>query len=135
MEREDIALRAKTADDALHGGRDHRLVAEFLAGMHVGKVQLDHRDLDGADGIMKRDGRVGIGTGVDGDAGSGVAGFVNPVDQIAFVVRLAEIDGKTQLLAFSLAQHFDIGERLAAIDTGLALAEGVKIGAVEHEKG
>ena len=72
MEREDIAMRAEAADDALHGGRDHRRVAEFLAGMHVGKVQFDHRDLHGADGVVQRDRSVGIGTGVDGDAGGSV---------------------------------------------------------------
>lgn len=135
MQREDVAMCAEAADNTLHGGRDHGLVAKFLAGMHVGKVQFDHRDLDGANGVVQGDRRMGIGTGVDGDAGGGVAGFMNSVDQIAFMVGLAEIDGKTQLLAFGLAERLDIGKRLAAIDTGLAFAECVQIGAVEHEKG
>jgi hypothetical protein len=84
VKREDVAVRAETADDALDGGRDHRRVAEFFAGMHIGKVQFDHRHLDGANGVVQGDRGVGIGTGIDGDASGGIAAFVDPVDQIGF---------------------------------------------------
>ena len=66
-------MRAETADDALDGGRDHRRVAEFFAGMHIGKMQFDHRDADGADGVVQGDRGMGVGTGIDGDAGGGSA--------------------------------------------------------------
>ncbi len=49
------------------------------------------------------------------------------------MVRLAEIDREPELGAGRLAIRFDRGERLAAIDAGLALAERVEIGTVQDE--
>ena len=80
----------------------------------------------GADRVVDGDRGVGVGPGIDDDARGLVAGLVDPVDQIAFMVGLAEIDGKPELFAGGPAVIFDVGERLAAIDPRLALAQRVR---------
>ena len=44
-----------------------------------------------------------------------------------------ELDLKPELLADAAAVSLDVGERLAAVDLGLALAEQVEIGSVQDD--
>ena len=74
---------------------------------------------------MKCDRRVAVGRRIDRHAGGDAAGFMQPVDQRALMVRLAEIDLETERLALRLAHGLDIGERLAAINTRFALAQRI----------
>ncbi|MNC57495.1 hypothetical protein D3C75_1071610 [compost metagenome] len=60
---------------------------------------------------------------------------MNPIDHLAFVVALLELQGQLQAAGRLLAQGMDVGEGFAAIDLGLAQAEHVQVGAVEHEQG
>src|SRR5262249_18552549 len=64
-----------------------------------------------------------------------VAGLVDPLDQLAFVVGLPEIDRYAQLGAALAARGLDVTEGLASIDFGLAHAKHVEIWPVEHEHG
>ena len=48
---------------------------------------------------MQRNGRMAIGAGIEQYRGGLVIGLVQPVDQDALVIGLAEIDGKAQSLA------------------------------------
>ena len=66
-------------------------------------------------------------------AGRLVAGLLDPVDQLALVVGLAEVDLEPERLAGLPAVLLDVVERLAAIDPGLALAEHIEVGTVEDE--
>ncbi|GAA4112406.1 hypothetical protein GCM10023067_11570 [Aminobacter aganoensis] len=47
------------------------------------------------------------------------------------MVRLAEFDRKAERSCCRLAVGFDVGQGLAAIDAGLALAQHVKVRTVE----
>ena len=59
--------------------------------------------------------------------------LVDPVDQLALVVGLAEVDRKAQPFAGVAAGVLDVVEAAAAVDRRLALAEQVEIGTVEDE--
>ena len=70
---------------------------------------------------------MGEGGGIDDDAGGAFAGAMNPVDDLVFAIALVELDRKPEFAADPAAVRFDIGQRLAAVDLRLALAEQVEI--------
>ena len=76
---------------------------------------------------------MGVGAGVENQAGGFLAGFLYPVDQIALVVRLAEFDPDAKFRGEGAAVRFDPGQVRPAIDARLALAELVLVGAVEND--
>ena len=57
--------------------------------------------------------------------------LLDPVDQFAFDVRLAEDDIDAEALGGVAAKLLDVGERGAAVFLRLARAEQVQIGSVE----
>ena len=80
------------------------MMAKRLARMNVGDVQLDQQHAGALDRVVQRDRGVGVGAGVEDDAGErarGVraAGLVDPVDELALVVRLPEVEDEAVLRA------------------------------------
>src|SRR4029077_18964725 len=57
---------------------------------------------------------------------------MNPVDKLKLGIGLAEFDGQTQLSGRSPALGLYLGQRLASVDFGLALAEQIQVGAVQN---
>jgi hypothetical protein len=51
------------------------------------------------------------------------------------MVALSADHLKAERVAMRDAHRFDVGQRLPPIDTGLAFAERVEVGAVQHENG
>ena len=68
-------------------------------------------------------------------AAAPLARLVDPVDQLVFAVALAELDRQTELGCGAAAERLDVGERLAAVDLRLALAEQVEVRPVENGDG
>jgi hypothetical protein len=115
-------------------------MAERLARMDVGDVQLDHPHIRALDGVVQRHRGVGIGAGVEHHAGQRAlrlrrAGGVDGVDQHALVVGLAEVQRVAVPLAGGGAQALDVGQRGRAVHGRLALAEQIQIGTVQHHHG
>ena len=104
---------------------------ESLALVHIGNMHLDDRPFEGVQRIEDGDRRVGEGGGIDDDAGGALAGAVNPVDDLVFAIALMKLDRKPKFAADAAAVRFDVGQRLAAVDLRLALAEQIEIGAVQ----
>jgi hypothetical protein len=114
------------------------VVPDLFALVHVGDVQLDHRPADPLDGVVQRERRVGQRTGVEHRADHPArfdlrTGLVNPVDQPAHVVGLAEVDLDTEPHAFVVAHPLDVGQGRRAVDAGLTGARGVQVGPVEDQ--
>ena len=82
--------------------------------------------------VADRDRGVGEGAGIDDDAPRALAAAMDPVDDLVFPVALMELDRELELRADPPAVRLDIGQRLAAVDLRLALAEQIEIGAVEN---
>jgi hypothetical protein len=70
--------------------------------------------------------------GIDDDGGALVDRLVNPFDHAFFAVGLAELD--RPVCGRLPAHRLDFGQRRLAINLGLALAEAIEIGTVEHVK-
>lgn len=109
------------------------MVPEGLALEDVGKVDLDHRQVGAAQRVVDRDRGMGIGAGIDDDAGRAAARLLDPVDELALVIRLAEVDGEAQQSGPLVAGFLDIAQGFAAIESRLAHAEQVEVGAVEDK--
>ena len=92
LQAEFIALRAQAADDADRDIREIGMVTERLATMHVRDMNFDHRFRDRGKRVGQRHRRMRIGSRVDHDAVRIVTRGVQPVDQLMFGVRLAEVN-------------------------------------------
>src|SRR5277367_2056664 len=107
------------------------MMPESLALVHIGDMHLDDRPRERVKRVEDGDRGVGEGGGIDDDAGGALAGGVNEVDDLVFAIALMELDLKPELLADAAAVRLDVGQRLAAVDLRLALAEQIEIGSVQ----
>src|SRR3954447_7310321 len=110
-------------------------MAKMLARVDVRDVNLDDICIRAGDRIAQSDGSVGIGAGIQDDWRAGGARIMNPGDELAFVIGLAEDKLDAPLLADRSQAGLEIGERVAAINGGLARAEKVQVRAIEDEDG
>src|SRR5262249_29941861 len=105
----------------------------LFPGVDVGDVDLDDRHPGGDHGVVDGERVVAERPGIQDHAVSGVAGVLEPVDDLALEVALAEVDLETQVLGQSTAHILKVVDGLVAVDVGLPFAEQVEIGTVEHE--
>jgi hypothetical protein len=97
-------------------------------------VNFDHRGLDALDRIVQRHAGVGIGAGIEQHRlGAHRLRFMEPVHQMAFVIRLAHVHAHPQFLRSVLQAAGNVVQRVVPIDLGFAHAQQVEIGPVEHE--
>jgi deoxyribodipyrimidine photo-lyase len=108
-------------------------MAEALALMHVGDVDLYHRPVESVQRVKDGNGRVREGGWIDDNPAACVACFMDPVDQLILTVRLVIPDCKAMCLRSLRAKRLNVSHRVATIDFRLALAQQVQIGAVEDE--
>ena len=105
------------------------MVAELLTLVNIGYVHLDYRRTERAYAVLQGDARVGVGTGVEHYAAAREASLLHLVDEFAFDVAL-------------IITYLDVGicgtkrlqivvERAAAIYSGFARAEQIKIRAID----
>ena len=109
------------------------MVTKLLSSVDIGEVDFDDGDVCGADGVAKCDAGVGICGSVEDDSVKGFAGRLDPSDEFAFEVALAELDFGVELGGAAFHQGFDIVQGGVAVDLGLACAEEVQIWAIEEE--
>ena len=81
-----IALKAAPRDHPIGAQADIGVLAKAFTLVHVGDMNLQHRPVEGVERVQKRDGSMGERGGVDDDPGGGVAGLVDPVDDLSFMV-------------------------------------------------
>ena len=115
------------------GGERRDLTAEGLALLDVGNVHLDRGEVDRGQSVLKGPAVVGQGPGVYHQAIDPGTGLVDPVDQLAFVVRLKCLDLQPQLGSPGADPILELGQGGVSIDMGLAHAEQVEVGAIEDE--
>src|SRR3546814_9757606 len=68
-------------------------VPKRLAGVRIRQMHLDHRRRDRLDRVVERDRAMRVGAGIDDHRlGAPGLGLVEPVDEMALVVRLPHVD-------------------------------------------
>ena len=113
-----------------------RMMAKIVARKDVADVDLDHRHRDRRNGVADRDRGVRVAAGIEHHAGGFLgAGLVDPVDQLALMVRLPEFERERVALCRLATQALEVGQRRAPIGLRLAGAEQIEIRAVEDVDG
>ena len=91
------------------------MVAEFLALVDVGEVNLHHRNVEKKQRVEDRHRGVGERGGIDDQGVRLGPGLLNPADQFPFVIGLPEGEAPAARLCRGRAGSLDIGQGLAAI--------------------
>src|SRR3954451_8472623 len=91
-----ISMRAEAADDTFRDRRHIGMVAESFTPEDIGQVDLDHRKLRYRKRVHDGDGGMGIGTRIQDDAVMLAPRLLNPRNQLAFQIGLAEVDRDVQ---------------------------------------
>lgn len=129
-----VALQALAGDGGEAGKACIAHLAEVLAGLYGADVYLDGRDGDGLEGVEDRHARMRVSCRVDDDAVDLAVGLLDLVDDAALVVGLEDLDLVKALRGARLPADLDQAVVVvAAVDTRLANAEHVEVGAVDDE--
>src|SRR5262249_1125094 len=106
-----------------------------LALVRVGDMHFDDRHLNRLERVVQRDGSVRVSARVEHDGRRGAARLLHPIDELAFVIALPEIDGESERLGTLLRLRLDIGQGRVPVDFRLAGAQKVQIRTVQDEDG
>ena len=104
------------------------MLAKRLALVDIRQMHFDRGQPHGSNGIAYGDAGMRIGGRINDNPVVSTSGFLDPDDQIAFVVRLPDIDFHTQLLGQLGQGRIDSVQCLGAIDGLLPRTEEVQIG-------
>jgi hypothetical protein len=133
LETEFVALRAEARNHA-DGDRGHvGELPEGLARVDIREVHLDHGQTRCHQGIPQCDARMRESAGIDQDAVGVADGLLDPIDELALMVRLDGLDFDTEVLGHRREIGIDIGQGLGPIDLGLAFSEQIQIGTVDDQ--
>lgn len=129
-----VALEAFAGDGGEAGQAGVAYLAEVLAGLDGAYVDLHCGDGDGLEGVEDRHARMRVSCRVDDDAVDLAVGLLDLVDDAALVVGLEDLDLVKALRGARLLADLDQAVVVvAAVDTRLANAEHVEVGAVDDE--
>jgi hypothetical protein len=100
----------------------------------VGQVHFEHRHGDCLDGVEDRYRRMRIACRVQqyGLRALGLS-LMEPIDQMTFVVRLAEIDIGAVCSGYIIQPSRNIVKRVTAVNLGLSRSKQIKIRAIQNE--
>lgn len=101
--------------------------------MNITDMHLDERYSDPGNGIPQRHTRMGEATGVNDDCIDVTAGFVDAIDDGAFVVGLEVGKCHVEGARLLLRRGDYVREGGGAVDGGFAGTEEVEVGAVDEE--
>src|SRR5713226_8495162 len=133
FESQNIGMRPEAKNLPTANRGNHRFVPDFFASMDVGKVDFDGRNTDGGNGVPQGETGVGVSGGVQNDHVELAFRLLNPIDEFAFQVGLAEVDFGAEFRRLRPDCLLDVGQRLAAINLRLALSDEVKIRSIEKQ--
>lgn len=130
--RQNVAQRAEAGNlTARHRG-DHRVAAEFLAGVYVRKMNFDGGKPATGDCVADCDAVMGVRGGVDDKAVTAVRGVPYEAHYLALVVRLVNLHRYVQGPRFLFDESVDAVKGLRPVDTWLSHAQPVQVRAVNH---
>jgi len=120
--RQNVAQRAEAGNLTAHHRGDHRVAAELLAGVDVGKMDFDGGKPATGDGVADGDAIVGIRSRVDDEAVAAVRGVPYEAHYLALVIRLVNLHRYVQGPRFLFDKSVDAVKGLRPVDTWLSHA-------------
>jgi len=128
-----VAVDAEAAQRSEGGHGGEGMMPKILASVNIADVHFDRGDLHRDQRVMQRDRCMGIAAGIDDDSGRLVRlRLVDEINQLALAVGLPAIGLQAEFGGGLHAQFLDIGERCVAVGFGLAGAQQIEVGTVEH---
>lgn len=110
------------------------MVTEFFATVDVADVHLHDGGIECDQSVTQRNGGMRVPTGIDDDArDSSPPGLVDPIDQLALVVRLPCLDHRSELRGRRFTAGNDVVQRVSPVELRLALAQQIQVGPVEDQ--
>src|SRR5512141_452406 len=130
---ESVAVPPEAADPADDHVFDHGHFPEFLPARGVGEVHLNGRQAAVVQGVPDGHAGVRVRRGVDHDPVEAPLRRLEPLDDLALVVRLEE--GDRRALRPGRRRHLfaDVGKCFPPVDGRLALPENVQVGTVDEQ--
>src|SRR5690242_2451442 len=105
-------------------------MAKFFPRLSVRKMDFNGRQTNGRDGVPQCNTGMGIGASVQHYHLEITLGFLNPSDQFALVIGLAEVNADSKFGGAIPHHTFDLSQGRASIDRRLPLAEQVEVRSV-----
>lgn len=111
------------------------MMSEWFTSVHIGQVQLDIGDGNASQGVTKRHTGMGECPGVDqNEVDLFVTGFMNAVDQYAFVIALSAGEAVAKVGSGARQRLFNIVKGGMPVYLGLPGAQQIEVGAIEQQK-
>src|SRR6202165_4059638 len=129
-----VPLEAEARDHAFRRRGRHHPMPIRLAGKDVGNVNFDNQLARAAQCIGERQAGVRERPGGDDDGVARCPLLLDPVDQLALVVRLQARNLELELTATLGEQLFQVGEGLRAVELRHSPPEGGRLGSFEYKK-
>ena len=124
LQRQQIGAGAKARNAALGRHADIAVTTKFLPRGGIGQVHLDHWHADRSDRVIEAERRVGEGSRVQQHCLRALGiGLVQPVDQMALMVRLTKIDRDPRAQRRILDPSGNIVERFIAVNVRLSRSQ------------
>ena len=98
-------------------------------------MHFDDRHIEQAQRVEQSDGCVGIGGCIDCDTSDLSVPSLNPFDEFAFGICLAEVDIVTASAGMLATSGFDVGERFPAIYFWFPDPKHVEVRSIENQYG
>ncbi len=114
------------------------MVAKRLTCMHIADVQLQQRNACALDRIHQSNAGMCISPSIEDQACQLILGmqltcFVDPVNQLTFMIALVKAQRQAMTVCLLLAQLLHIGQRLRAVNRRFTCTQQIEIGAIEDK--
>ena len=133
INRHDIAVRTRTGNHRSSLRRHKRMMAEFLAAMHIRQVYLNHRKLSRLQRIVQRHRGVRVRRRVDNNRRTTSTSTLNLIHQRTLMIRLHKLNIKTMIRRALTHHTLNIVQSGVAVHLGAALPKQVQIRSIKHK--
>ena len=130
LQCQSIGIEAKACNHTQAHSREHRLMAEFLTGMHIGDMHLYHWCGNRFDGITNSYRGMGLSPRIENDPITDKAGLLYFIDELTLYIRLVVSDLNVGVNCLQPGQI--IVELLLPVNTWLSHSKQIEIGPVNN---
>src|SRR5512141_2738334 len=130
---EGVAVPPEAADPSDNHVFDQGYFPEILTARGVGEVHLDGRQAAVEQGVPDSHAGVRVCRGIDHNPVEAPLRCLEPLDDLALVVRLEEGDRRALRPGRCHHRFADVGQRFPSVEGRLALPENVQVGTVDEQ--
>ncbi len=128
-----VTIGSQSGDLPEADRRGQGAMAKLFPPINIADMNFNGWQIGGGNGIPYRYTGVGVGGGIDNDAGCQLACRADPIDQFSLMIRLSEIDNETKLASDFLQMRLDIAQGQGTVDVGFPISEQLQVWPVEYK--